>query len=187
MSMIRKERKKNTLHDSDGQSHCGCFTYCQYFLWFATALAIFIVAFHYLYVHIHAGEFSSHRVQKSYLDLDGYAHEQILFDSGQSLQVIIADTQDKRTQGLSGSTLLELGHNQGMFFVFEKEGFHTIWMKDMNYPLDIFWFDAQGRLTDEQRNVSQYSFPEIFGKTAVSQYVLETPVGTLDEISYIYR
>jgi uncharacterized membrane protein (UPF0127 family) len=56
-----------------------------------------------------------------------------------AIKVTISDSDSERIKGLSGSK--ELEQNQGMFFIFDQEDFHGIWMKDMNYPIDIIWFD----------------------------------------------
>lgn len=49
----------------------------------------------------------------------------------------IANTQDKRRQGLGGRTTL--GDNEGMLFVFEAKGKYPFWMKGINFPLDFIW------------------------------------------------
>lgn len=66
---------------------------------------------------------------------------------GTTIQAELADTLEKKAQGLSGRK--ELGENEGMLFVFDsssttevvldKPGHHGIWMKDMKFPIDILW------------------------------------------------
>lgn len=63
-----------------------------------------------------------------------------------SIPVEIADTPPTRALGLSGRSLLAPG--TGMLFVFQTPGYHSFWMKDMQFPLDILWFDAQGVLVE---------------------------------------
>ena len=53
----------------------------------------------------------------------------------------LADTPEKRFQGLSGREILEEG--TGMLFVFQEERQHTFWMKDMRFPLDMIWITAE--------------------------------------------
>ena len=113
----------------------------------------------------------------------GYSRSTVSFDTGQTLDVVIADTQEKRTQGLSDSVQLALG--TGMLFVFENERNNGFWMKDMNYPIDIFWFDREYQIVHTQRNVSPDTFPTTFGGDVVSQYVLETNVGELPDVQNI--
>ena len=97
--------------------------------------------------------------------------------------MVLADTDEKRTLGLSGSPALEKG--LGMLFLFEQEGNYGFWMKDMSYPIDIFWFNAEYQLVHNERNVAPDTFPESFGSEVVSMYVLETNPQILGDISGI--
>ncbi len=54
--------------------------------------------------------------------------------------VELADTPDKRTSGLMGRD--GLGDGAGMLFVFDKEGNHSFWMKDMRFEIDIVWINS---------------------------------------------
>src|SRR3989344_4329125 len=49
----------------------------------------------------------------------------------------VADTLALQTRGLSGRT--SLGEGEGMLFIFDQEGTHGIWMKDMHFAIDIVW------------------------------------------------
>ncbi|MFH1888728.1 MAG: DUF192 domain-containing protein [Candidatus Omnitrophota bacterium] len=51
----------------------------------------------------------------------------------------VADSVDKRQKGLMFRKSLAV--NQGMIFVYEEEGRHGFWMKNMRFPLDIIWID----------------------------------------------
>ncbi|RJX44087.1 DUF192 domain-containing protein [Halonotius aquaticus] len=57
----------------------------------------------------------------------------------------IADTFNKRVTGLS--TTDALGPNEGMLFVHTTEGRHGYVMRDMAFPLDIVFVDADGEIT----------------------------------------
>lgn len=58
--------------------------------------------------------------------------------NNKSINVELADTQEKRVKGLSGRTSLD--DNTGMLFVFDSKGVNTaFWMKDMLIPIDIIW------------------------------------------------
>jgi uncharacterized membrane protein (UPF0127 family) len=65
---------------------------------------------------------------------------------GASFTVDLADTPEKRFQGLSGREVLEEG--TGMLFVFQEERQHTFWMKDMRFPLDMIWITAECAIAD---------------------------------------
>jgi uncharacterized membrane protein (UPF0127 family) len=62
------------------------------------------------------------------------------------LLVEVMDTQEQRRQGLSSRE--KLSFNQGMFFVFDEPAIHSFWMKEMNFPLDIIWFDENKEVVD---------------------------------------
>ena len=65
--------------------------------------------------------------------------------------VDVADEPEERYQGLSGRETM--AKDTGMLFVFEGEEQLTFWMKDMRFPLDIIWIDAQCRLIDVAADV----------------------------------
>jgi len=60
------------------------------------------------------------------------------------LEVQIADTEPRRVRGLMFQE--ELPYNEGMLFVFEKSGIHSLWMLNMQFPIDMIWFDADGNV-----------------------------------------
>lgn len=113
----------------------------------------------------------------------GYERAALSTDSNQDIDIVIADTPEKRTQGLSDTPSLESG--LGMLFVFEQSGINGFWMKDMNYPIDVFWLDDAYQLIYTQRNVSPDTYPESFGGEVISRYVLETNVGELNDFTKI--
>ncbi|MGI0017371.1 MAG: DUF192 domain-containing protein [Nitrosotalea sp.] len=67
------------------------------------------------------------------------------------LDVQIAETDAQRVRGLMFQN--ELADNQGMIFVFSQEQVVPIWMLNMQFPLDIIWFDADGNVIHIAKNV----------------------------------
>ena len=63
---------------------------------------------------------------------------------GIPLQVQIADSEPRRTRGLMFQD--QLPYDQGMIFVFSEPGIYSFWMLNLQFPLDIIWFDAQGQV-----------------------------------------
>jgi uncharacterized membrane protein (UPF0127 family) len=102
---------------------------------------------------------------------------------GSTYDVEIADTQKKRVQGLSGRKSLAEG--TGMLFMFDKLDSQGIWMKDMNFDIDILWMDERGEIVHIVEAVSPETYPTVFVSPTLALYVLEFPAGTVaqDNIS----
>jgi uncharacterized membrane protein (UPF0127 family) len=96
-------------------------------------------------------------------------------------KVLLSDTPELRTKGLSGR--LSLGTDEVMLFKFEKEGRNFFWMKDMLFPIDIVWVNADKKVIHIEQSVKPESFPKSFGPDENSKYVLEFKAGTADSIS----
>lgn len=87
------------------------------------------------------------------------------------IQVAIADTPAERVQGLSGRA--QLAENTGLLLVFPNADHHGIWMKDMNFPIDVLWLNGGGRIVDIAHDVGPETFPTVFRPDAPAQYILE--------------
>jgi uncharacterized membrane protein (UPF0127 family) len=64
------------------------------------------------------------------------------------IRVEVAKTPEERNHGLMGRN--HLGKDEGMLFVFEKEDYHSFWMKDTQIPLSIAFIDKEGRIVSIQ-------------------------------------
>lgn len=95
--------------------------------------------------------------------------------------VEIADTPDKRAQGLSGRK--NLPPNQGMLFVFEAPGRHRFWMKEMLFPLDFIWL-KENRVVEVTANVKleDYQPPKTLVPQFPVDHVLEVSSGTIEKL-----
>jgi hypothetical protein len=96
-----------------------------------------------------------------------------VYIGGTTVSAWIADTPDERRRGLSGYATLP--ENQGMLFVFEEPGAYGMWMKDMNFSIDVVWISAGGVIVDVRENISPDTYPEVFTPRTSAQYVLELP------------
>lgn len=61
-----------------------------------------------------------------------------------------------------------------MLFVFPEAGLHRFWMKDMNFPIDIYWLGKNYEVVDVAKNVPPESYPKTFSPKSPANYVLET-------------
>lgn len=92
-----------------------------------------------------------------------------------ALTVEVANTFEKRAQGLSGRE--ELKKNTGMFFVFDEADRYGFWMKDMKFNIDIIWLNDHGEIIYMKESVSPDTYPETFAPETPALYVLEVPAG----------
>lgn len=98
--------------------------------------------------------------------------------NGSKIEVTVADSDDERVRGLSGTPQLEDG--TGMLFIFDESSYHGIWMKDMKYPIDIIWLDEDRKIVHLEEFATPESYPErTFTPQVPAKYVLEMPVGSI--------
>lgn len=71
--------------------------------------------------------------------------------NGATIFVEIADSPDKRTEGLMFRP--SMAPDRGMLFLFPESGDHTFWMKNTLISLDIFWLDESGAILHIEQNV----------------------------------
>jgi uncharacterized membrane protein (UPF0127 family) len=96
-----------------------------------------------------------------------------------NVQASVADTLEERIAGLSNVPALP--QDVVKLFVFEGDGPQSIWMKDMQFPLDIMWFDAEGALVHLEEGVSPDTFPQSFASPIPARYVVEANAGFVVE------
>ena len=106
-----------------------------------------------------------------------YQTQQILFGE-KIVDAEISDNDCKRIMGLSGRK--ELKNDTAMLFVFEDEASQDIWMKDMNFSIDIVWVNSNQEIVLIKKNVSPETYPEVFGENVFSKFVIELPSGFAD-------
>jgi len=87
----------------------------------------------------------------------------------------VADDFAKRYTGLSDTTALE--ENEGMLFVHEETDTHTYVMRDMNFPLDIIFIDADGQITEIHSAPTKPDTDSLTEYRGEGRYVLEMNKG----------
>ena len=102
------------------------------------------------------------------------------------LNVQIAQTDAQKTRGLMFQD--ELPNDQGMIFVFDQEQVIPIWMLNMQFPLDIIWFDNNGNVVHIERNLQPCksaletaTCPVVNAEGKIAKYVLEVSSGFVDK------
>lgn len=95
------------------------------------------------------------------------------------VKVEVENTPAARELGLSGRSSLAEG--SGMLFVFEQEGAHGFWMKDMSFAIDIIFAKTDGRIVTIAHDATPESYtanpPVVFYPSEPALYVLEVPAG----------
>ena len=101
------------------------------------------------------------------------------------LEVQIADDEPRRVRGLMFQD--QLPPDQGMIFVFDKPGLYSLWMLNMQFPLDMMWFDENGKMVHIEKDVPPCKTAlEITTCQSVvpegeALYVLEVTAGFVDQ------
>lgn len=101
--------------------------------------------------------------------------------NNQKFNVSVAKTDAEKQLGLSGTT--SLAQNTGKLFIFDELGNHGFWMKDMNYPIDIVWFDQNWSVVGLAKNATPESYPNVFYPEHPAQYVLEINAGVAEKLN----
>ncbi len=91
------------------------------------------------------------------------------------LEVKVVSTNEERRRGLSGVVGLE--PDEGMFFVFDSDGYYGIWMKDMLFSIDILWLNSNKEIVHIESFVDPDTYPTVFKPDKPARYVLEVNAG----------
>jgi uncharacterized membrane protein (UPF0127 family) len=133
--------------------------------WWVSSIAVIIVvavSLGFLY-------WQMNKVQTATLELNNSTY-----------QLTIVQSDADRQRGLSGTASLPSDH--AMLFVFPNIGRPAIWMKDMNYPIDIVWLDSDKKVVYMVKNAQPSSYPDtIFQTDKDSRYVIELSAGTIEK------
>lgn len=97
------------------------------------------------------------------------------YGNSESFVVKIADSDEERSQGLSNKKFLFSG--TAMLFIFNKEDKVGIWMKDMYFSINIYWFKKDLSLDLVLKDISPDTYPNVFYSQGNVLYVLETKTG----------
>jgi len=103
------------------------------------------------------------------------------------LEVQIADTKARHIRGLMFQD--KLPYDQGMIFVYNEPGVYSLWMLNMQFSLDMIWFDENGSIIHIEKNIPPCKKPiEIMACQSIvpsgdAMYILEITAGFIDEFN----
>ena len=109
--------------------------------------------------------------------------QEVAFKTGQitvgahPLKVEIAASDPQRSQGLMYRE--KLGKNDGMLFIFDEVGYHSMWMKNTLLPLSVAFVDEKGEIL----NILDMAPQTLDSHTAAgpARYAIETNKGWFAE------
>ncbi len=103
---------------------------------------------------------------------------------GETWPVAVADTPELRARGLMG--VAGLGDLRGMLFAWPEDVTSGFWMKDTLIPLDIGFFDADGKLVDLLSMTPCREDPcPSYRASGAYRWALEVPAGGFDGLADI--
>ncbi len=96
------------------------------------------------------------------------------------VELEVLRTFAQKSLGLSFREDLPL--KTGLLFVFSETANPEIWMKDMNFAIDIIFVNREGKVVEIFENATPESYfekpPRLFRTLEASRYVVEVPSGT---------
>ena len=102
-----------------------------------------------------------------------------------ALEVQIADTDPRRIRGLMFQD--QLPYDQGMIFVFNEPELYSLWMLNMQFSLDMIWFDQDGKVVHIEKDIPpcktvvEISACQSIIPSDEAVYVLEVTSGFVDQ------
>lgn len=117
-------------------------------------------------------------------DRPDFAQTTITLDRGDgtllSFDVELAVTSQQQAHGLMH--VASLPRSSGMLFVFKDERQRSFWMKNTLIPLDILYFDGEGRFVSAAENAVPHSLESRLSD-GPARYVLEITGGLMQELA----
>ena len=102
---------------------------------------------------------------------------QACFKHDMCFNLAIARTPQEQETGLSNYTTLD--KDAAMLFIFEKPEIIRMWMKDMKFPIDMFWLDTNNRIVHIEKSVEPCRPNDcpVYEPEYQAIYVIETRAG----------
>ena len=123
------------------------------------------------------------KVKESSTDITTGASLKPIRTSKGVIYVSVARTPATRAIGLSGRASMKA--DEGMLFIFPKPDIYDFWMKDMNFPIDIVWMDADRKIIGVTRDISPETYPKSFISPGKVQFVLEVNANSAEKLGLV--
>ncbi len=95
------------------------------------------------------------------------------------LKAEVALTPEERRTGLSNRE--SISFDEALIFIFDETDHQAVWMKDMNFSIDVIWIDEDRVIVDYIENLSPETYPEIFISSSPVRYMIEVSAGFIKE------
>lgn len=151
-------------------------------IYIVTTAAIFIVAGLSVW-HFHTSPLPVSPLIMSPLTASDLSAIKTVQINGVDINVELATTEAEQLQGLSGRT--SLATSTGMLFVFANPANWGIWMKDMNFPIDVLWITDDLKVSDIVENMTPASYPKVYVPHVPTRYVLEVSAGMVKRYDWV--
>jgi uncharacterized membrane protein (UPF0127 family) len=89
----------------------------------------------------------------------------------QTIKAEIPNDPNAQEKGLAGRPCILA--DQGMLFIFPKDGNYPFWMKGMKFPIDIVWITSHNTVAADEINFKPSTYPERRVNQIPARYVLE--------------
>jgi len=103
------------------------------------------------------------------------------------IKVSIADNNSEYIGGMMFQD--QLNTNEGMFFVFDDFSTHKVWALNMQFPIDIIWFDENKNIIHLEENIKpcksvvENILCDKKGPEKFSKYILEVNRGFISKFN----
>ena len=101
----------------------------------------------------------------------GYGRQITIHIDRLPVHVTLARTEAEKQKGMTDKR--NIPWNSGMLFVFDTPDYWRVSMKEMKFPIDIFWIDENGVIVDIADNVAPFSEGGVEPRKK-ALYILET-------------
>lgn len=97
----------------------------------------------------------------------------VRFPNGARVEVEVVSDPMEISTGLMFRK--NMGKNEGMLFSYSYDDYYTIWMKNMNFPIDIIWLGPDLKVVDIKRSAEpcRQEPCEVYQPAKPARYVLE--------------